>query len=378
MTTVFLLGIIAIAMADKPPVLIGATVSLEGKFQEPSLMIQQAFNLWAKEINQKGGILGRTVKIIFYDDKSRADLVGGLYRKLIEEDNVDLVFSPYGTPLTMAASEVSEQHKYTMLACAAAGNRPWQRGYQYLFGMYAPADRMFVGVLDMMATQGYRTLSVIYDETSSFNLDVVDGVHQWADRFKINILSKNGFQDGPNDLSGIAGALKATDPQGLIISAYPPDCYELLRQLNRQNYKPSIIGMTIAPIHPDFQKNAGDMADHIFGPTQWEPDERIPFPGTRHFIAEFKAFTGRMPSYHAGSAYAACQLYEQAIVRNNSLDNMKLRNYIASLDTVTVIGRFKVDPNGKQIGHNAFIVQWQNGQKEIVWPSKMRTAKPIF
>ena len=120
------------------------------------------------------------------------------------------------------------------------------------------------------------------------------------------------------------------------------------------------------------------MADKVFGPSQWEPRERIPFPGTQQFVTAFKRFTNRSPSYHAGSAYAACQLYEDAIRKTQSFDNQKIRDYIASLDTVTVIGRFKVDSNGKQIGHNPIIIQWQKGKKEIVWPSKMQTAPPIM
>jgi len=148
--------------------------------------------------------------------------------------------------------------------------------------------------------------------------------------------------------------------------------------MQEKEYRPSVLGMTIAPIHPKFLENAGDMADRVFGPSQWEPSERIPFPGTKKFVAAFKGFTGQIPSYHAGSAYAACQLYEGAIKNAQSLDNEKLRSHVAALDTVTVIGRFKVDTSGKQIGHNPIVIQWQNGKKEIVWPSKMQTASPLL
>ena len=378
LTSLIITGLFSVAFCDQAPILIGATISITGKYQEPSRMIQEAFHLWELEVNHNGGILGRQVKLILYDDKSQVELVRRYYKQLIEEDKVDLVFSPYGTPLTLAASEVIEQHKFAMLACAAAGRSIWQRGYHYVFGVYATADRMFIGLLDMMASKGYKSLSVIYDETSSFNLDVLSGVEEWAKRFKIKIHYKKGYQNGPKDLPGIVAELKKVDANGLILSAYPPDCYELLRVLDENKYKPKALGLTIAPIHPDFQMKAGSIADHVFGSSQWEPDERIPFPGTKRFISAFKKFTGHMPSYHAGSAYAACQIYEHAIIQTKSLNNEKIRNYIAALDTVTVIGRFKVDPTGKQIGHNTFMIQWQKGNKEIVWPKKMQTAKPIL
>ena len=95
--------------AESKPVLIGATVSLEGKYKEPSLMIQDGFKLWEKQVNQRGGLLGRPVKLILYNDKSQKDRVESLYKKLITEDKVDLVLSPYGTPLTLRASQASER-----------------------------------------------------------------------------------------------------------------------------------------------------------------------------------------------------------------------------------------------------------------------------
>ena len=152
----------------------------------------------------------------------------------------------------------------------------------------------------------------------------------------------------------------------------------MLRLMREMAYRPTVLAMPIAPVHPDFEKKVGPIANHVFAPSQWEPDERIPFPGTRRFIDAFTAFAGHPPSFHAASAYAACQIIEQAIDQNQTLDHEKLRDYIAALDTVTVLGRFKVDPTGLQVGHNSIIIQWQAGKKEIVWPQKMQTARPAF
>ena len=116
--------------AESKPILIGATVSLEGKYSEPSFMIRNAFRLWEQEVNIRGGLLGRPVKLILYDDKSQKKRVRQLYKKLIMEEKVDLVFSPYGTPLTLVASEVSERNKMVMLACAASGEQIWEPKYK--------------------------------------------------------------------------------------------------------------------------------------------------------------------------------------------------------------------------------------------------------
>ena len=92
------------------PVRIGVTLSLEGKYKEPSAMILNGYQLWVEQINKKGGLLGRPVQLILYDDQSREDLVADYYEKMITQDEVDLVLSPYGTPLTMTASEVTEKY----------------------------------------------------------------------------------------------------------------------------------------------------------------------------------------------------------------------------------------------------------------------------
>jgi branched-chain amino acid transport system substrate-binding protein len=367
------------AAATRPDnIRIGATVSMTGKYAEPSAMIREAFKLWEHEVNARGGLLGRKVDLLLYDDQSDVARVGELYRKLIEDDKVDLVFSPYGTPLTLEASRISEQHGFVMLSCGAAGTGIWQRGFHFVFGVYAPAQRMFIGLLDLMAQNGMNRLSLMYDQSSSFDIDVVKGVREWAAKFKIDLVDEQPYRDGKRQIPSILKRFKEKNAAAVLVSAYPPDDYEVMRILAKMNYKPRVLSLTIAPAQPDFERKAGAIADRVFCPSQWEPDERIPFPGTKQFVQAFTAFTGHLPSYHAGTAYAACQLYEQAIKATRSLDNRRIRDHLASMDTVTVIGRFKVDRTGMQVGQNPIIIQWQNGRKEIVWPRKMQTARPIM
>ena len=362
---------------ESKPILIGATVSLVGKYSEPSFMIRKAFRLWEQEVNGRGGLLGRPVKLILYNDKSQKELVRKLYTKLIVQDKVDLVFSPYGTPLTLLASEVSEQNKMVMLACAASGEKIWKRGYNYVFGVYALAKRYFIGFLDLMAREGLDTVAIIY-ENSPFHIDVASGTESWSKRFGLNIAFKKPFANAETDLPNVLKQAIKVNADGLIISAYPPDGYRSLHLMKKAQYQVKALGITIIPTHPDFYKQAGNIAEGVFGPSQWEPDERIPFPGTQKFIEKFSAYANKTPSYHAGSAYAACQILERAIVHTKSLDHDKIRDHIRALDTVTVIGRFKVNHEGKQVGHNPILVQWQNKKKEIVYPTKMQTKSARF
>jgi len=368
---------IPICQADEKPILIGATVSLEGKYIETSAMIKRGYKLWVEQINKNGGLLGRPVKLILYNDKSKKNLIATLYEKLILEDRVDLTLSPYGTPLTMAASEVTEKYGYVMLACAAASEKIWERGYKYIFGVYALADRYFIGFQDLLARKGFESIGIIF-ENSGFNISIAKGVRRWADRFNLKIAYDSGFDDGNSELPIILKQVMKKNIDGLIFSGYPPECYIFISLMKTADYRPKALAFTIAPTHPDFHKNIGPFAEGIFAPSQWEPDERIPFPGTKLFIKNFNKFSGVMPSYHAASAYSACQILEKAIIQAQTIDHKKIRNYVSSFDTVTIMGRFKVNHTGRQVGHNPILIQWQNGKKEIVYPSKMSTSQPQF
>lgn len=359
------------------PVLIGATVSNEGKYKEPSEMIQKAYRLWETEINAGGGLLGRPVRLVLYDDKSDPEHCSHLYEKLITRDRVDLVLSPYSSSLTLVASEVTEKHGFVILASGASAEKIWERGYRNIFGIYATAGRYFIGFLDLCARNGIETAGIIY-ENSSFHSAAARGARDWAGRFGIEVPFFKGYEDSTGRLPGLLDRLIASKVNALIVCSYPSDAHALISLMKEAGYRPGATAITIAPILTDFYDRAGSFAEGIFGPSQWEADERIPFPGTKDFITGFKKKYGKNPSYHAGSAYAACRILERAVTQLGSMEQFRIRNYISALDTVTVIGRFKVDETGRQVGHNPILVQWQAGKKEIVYPIRMKTAKPRF
>lgn len=376
----FLIPVLLLVSTDSraEAIRLGGTLSLSGAYQEPSAMLDKGYRLWARQINAGGGLLGRKVELVIHDDESRTERVRHWYRKLIEEERVDLLLSPYGSPLTIAAAEVSEAHGYVMVASASAAEAVWARGFNSLFGVYATASRYFIGLLDLMAREGFRSVAVLYEE-STFHREVADAAVRWAQRFRLKVPLHRGFQPGVG-LEAVVGALKdLADPiDGVIISAYPSDSYRLLELFQAGAYRPGVLALTIVPTYPDFPQRAGAIAEGVFGPSQWEPDERTPFPGTRDFIQEFHEAFGGLPSYHAGSAFAACEVLARALASVGSLNQEALGDTIARLDTVTVIGRFKVDRRGMQIGHSPILIQWQAGRKQIVYPTKMQTAAPRF
>ncbi len=197
----------AITHGQSPqPIRIGATISLSGKYQEPSAMVRDGYRLWEKQVNQRGGLINRPVRLVLHDDRSDPQMAYQHYYRMINEDRVDLVFSPYGTPLTLQASQATESRQMVMLACAASGRAIWNRGYRYVFGMYALADRYFIGMLDLMARHDLDGVSILY-ENSPFNIDVADGAVKWAQRFGVRVLVKQSFPPGEKQLDPLISAV---------------------------------------------------------------------------------------------------------------------------------------------------------------------------
>lgn len=366
-----------VAATAQEPVVIGASLSLTGTHAQTAAMIHDAYRLWAREVNQTGGLLGRPVHLLIQDDQSDPERSAEVYRDLVYHQEVDLILSPYSTPITVAAAAVTDHAGYPMIACGASGEEVWTQGYRTVFGMYALARRYFIGFLDLAARAGLDRLFIVY-ESNTFNRDAAAGAREWAERMGVQVIGSTEFNPETVAVDVLAQEIRAADPDALITCTYVPAGYALLDAFERLSYRPQAVAMTIVPVHPDFGRNAGPIAGGIMAPSQWEPSTRIPFPGTSEFVEQFYLLYRRSPSYHAASAYGACQLLQSAVESTGGLDHERIRDYIAMLDTVTVLGRFKVDAAGRQIGHNPIIIQWQNGRKEIVYPRDMRTADPQF
>ena len=377
-TSAIILMLLSIGICEaQQTIRIGGTLSLEGRYTLPSNMLKNGYELWAKEVNERGGILGRKIELIFYDDKSNPDVVGQLYEKLITQDKVDLVLSPYGSTLTIPAAEVTEKHKYFLLAASPSSGKLWEKDVKYMFGVYSTADRYFIGFLDLIGRRKMKNVGVIFG-TTAFNVSAAAGVRKWVDHFGLNLVFFESYTDHEKELPGILKKMRSSGVECLVFCGYPPEGYFFIEQLKADEFRLSALAITIIPAYPDFYAKVGPFAEGIFGPSQWEPDERLPFPGTSEFKKKFLVHTGEEPTYHACSAYSVGQILEKSILNVGGIDQEKIRNYVAKLDTVTILGRFKVDERGRQIGHNPILIQWQNGVKEIVYPTKLRTAPAVF
>ncbi|NOX33250.1 MAG: amino acid ABC transporter substrate-binding protein [Deltaproteobacteria bacterium] len=356
---------------------IGMSLSLTGRYAEMGNMQQKGLFLWEKHVNEKGGILGRNVKIIIMDDKSSKERAKNIYKRLIEKDKVDFVIGPYSSGISEAILPVTEKNRYPVLLSGASADRLWEKGYRYAFGIYTPASKYTSGFLQMLVKQKIENIAIISAE-DTFSVSLSKGTRKWAQRFKLNVACFQVFKKGQKHLADIALRAKESGSQAVIVCGHLNESVDMRLALKKIGWYPEAYYASVGPATRQFYNILKDDSNLTFSSSQWEESVGIRFPQGEEFIKAFHKYYKISPSYHAATAYAAGMILEAALEKSGSLDKEDLRETLFSLDTMTVIGRYGVDKKGKQKRHFPLIIQWQNKKKNVVWPDSLKELDPVF
>ncbi len=357
------------------PIKIGASISLTGTYAKLGSYTQDGYQMCVKEINDKGGLLGRKIEFVIYDDRSDPPTAIRLYEKLITEDKVELVMGPYSSPVTKAASGVSEKYKKIMVASLAAETAIWERGFKYLFMTISPAEAYMEGLIDLAAERGLKTVAVINEDTS-FARAAAAGAVDLAKKKGMRVVFHDAYPKGTTDFSALLIKIKSLNPDVFVAGSYFDDAVATTRQMKELDVNPKMYGVTVGGDVPDFGTQLGKTAEYVYGSTQWSDDVR--YPGVKEFVQNYKKMFNREFSYHAPAAYSACQVFAEAIRRANSLDSDKIREQLLKMRLTTAFGDYHVDERGFQIAHKMVTIQWQDGRRVTVWPSQLAETKAIF
>ena len=359
--------------SDKTPVNIGASVSATGTNGNIGKYQKEAYELWAEQINQRGGLMGRPVQMTILDDASDPTTGTKLYEKLITEDKVDLVLGPYSSSVTQAASTVTEKYKYPMLAAGASASDIWKRNYKYIFGVYSIAESYFYGVLDLAMKNNLTKVAIVNEDTVFPNATAA-GSAAYVRQKGMQLAYQEKYPAKATDVSSMLTKVKAAAPQVLVGGSYEPDSMLITRQMKDLDVNVKMLAFSVGAANPEFYTGVGALADFVFGPSMWEP--ALTTPGNKEFFDSYKKKWGRDPDYHAATGFAGGQILEAAAKKAGSLDREKLRDALSTLETTTILpGKYKVDETGTQTGHIPVTIQWQGKEKVIVSPENMATGK---
>jgi branched-chain amino acid transport system substrate-binding protein len=366
----------AAACADQAqePIRIGATMSETGAYSTQGIPARNGYLLCQQDVNEQGGVLGRQVEFLIYDDESSSETAIALYERLITEDEVDAVMGPYGSTLTEAVAPVTERHRKVQISPLAATTSIWEQGRRYLFMVLPPAELFLAGLIEMAWDNGLTTVAVL-QEDALFPRAAGSGAADLAREKGMDVVLHETYASGTHDFSDLLARIEGSGAEVLAMAASSlGDFVNITRQMKERDVNVAMFGTSGAVA--EFQEALGDDAEYAYGLSAWEPG--LPNPGSEAFVEGYQRAFGQAPSFHAAGAYGSCQLFMEAVRRAGSLDADALRDQILNLETRTVFGDFAVDERGYQTANRGLFIQWQDGEKVVVWPEDVATAQPRF
>ncbi|HEV8472480.1 MAG TPA: amino acid ABC transporter substrate-binding protein [Methylomirabilota bacterium] len=361
------------------PIRIGASLSLTGTYAKLGKNQHEGYQLCEKDLNAKGGLLGRKLQMVVYDDQSLPATAVRLYEKLITEDKVDGVMGPYSSPVTEASVNVTEKYKKVMVAPLAATTsifkRPPGQKRNYVFMVISPAEVYLEGLIDMGAKRGLKTIAVVNEDTL-FSKAAAAGAVDQAKKKGLQVVYQEAYPKGNTDFSALLTKVKAANPDILAAATYFDDAVALTRQMKELAVNPKMFGVTVGGDLPEFYDTLKQNAEYIYGATQWE--HVLPYPGNQEFFDAYKKEFNHEPSYHSTAGYAGCLIYAEGVKRAGTLDADKVREQLLKLEMRTAFGDYKVDQDGFQVAHKMVTFQWQKEKKIVVWPDDLAKGKASY
>src|SRR5215216_8123520 len=368
--------------AGGEPIKIGASLPLTGDFSEPGVAAQHGYQIWQQLVNGKGGLLGRPVKITVRDDQSDQNVVVTDYNALIQQEKADLLLGTFSSLLNLPASAVAERNQ--MLYVEPAGGSPemFSRGFKYLFFAQQAtaehqADLFSEWAGGLPADQKPKTAAyVIADDP--FGGPVAEGIQSQLEASGVQTVYSKVYPPETVNFDAIAAAVAAKKPDVIAQgSAGLADGVGLVRALIKVGYSPKQLFQASTPSCADQYSDAIgiDNTEGIFYAVIYHVD--TPTPGTKEFLAAYKAKYNTDPPEDAADAYAAAQVLQAAVEAVGSIDDQEaLADWLRDNSVDTILGTLSWDDTGAP--EQAFLLaQWQKGDEEIVLPEESATTDEI-
>jgi branched-chain amino acid transport system substrate-binding protein len=382
------------------PIRIGFSMAMTGGLAANGKSALLAQKIWEEEVNAKGGLLGRPVKLVYYDDQSNPATVPGIYTKLLDIDKVNLIIGPYATAqIAPAMPIVIQRNKLFIGLLGLAVNTEF--GYPNYFAMIPsgpdPKPSFTKGFFDTAAAQTPKPQTVaIVAADQEFSRNASDGARENAQKAGMKVVYDKTYPPSTTDFAPIVRAIAATNPDLLVICSYPPDSVGLVRAINEIGFKAKMIGGAMVGLQSTALKTQlGPALNGFSNYDFWLPVPKMSFPGVDELIKKYQA---RAPSegvdllgyYMAPWGYAQLQVMAQAIEATKSLDDKKLADYIRANTFKTVLGDVKFGKGGEWAESRVLQVQFHDikgndveqfrgmGTQTVLTPADYNSGKVIF
>jgi len=384
--------------AAKKSITIGHPACLSGKYAkagEQAVGGIKACITWVNEVYGGVNLGGEKLPLEYkyYDCESNKEAVTSLTGRLITVDKVDVVFAPYSSGLTLRGAPIAESKRMLYMDHGGANNKIFQQGFKYVVQTIGPASSYHQGTLDMIkAVAPEATKAALAYEDSEFARMVMEGAEAYAEKLGFEIVFKRTYPKGVTDMTPLLSALKTKEADFILGGGHYEDGQLFIRQMADLGLDVKAVSLIASATLPAFYDALTHMAEGVMGPSHWEygvtySEQGAQAAGTTwigpsqdEFVELFKEAVGSdmIPDYHAAEAGAQVLAYVLGVEKAQSLDQAAVRNALGQLEFMSFYGGWDIDETGLQIGHTMVDIQWQDGQRVIVWPEKAQTGQVVY
>jgi branched-chain amino acid transport system substrate-binding protein len=362
------LALLAAAAHAADPIRIGFSCEESGGSAISGKQFLLTAQIWADDINAKGGLLGRKVELIHYDDQSNPSLLPGIYTKLLDVDKIDLVIAS-GTNYSSAAMPVIMHHDAMVLdtlSLAVNDQFHYARFFQTMpygpHGKEAISAGYFAAAMSMDPAP--KTVAITGAD-AEFSKNAIEGAMTHIDKAGLKVVYNRTYPPNEIDFAPIVRSIKATNPDLVFVASYPQDSAGLLRSVQEQGlaakmFGGPIIGMQYGAIKAQMGERMNGIVDYEL----YVHEKTMDFPGIDAFIAKYQARakeagTDPLGYYVPPLVYATFQVLEQAVEGAKSLDQQKLAEYMHKTVFDTIYGKIEFGADGEWVKPRILTVQYQ-------------------
>jgi len=357
------------AFAQSEPIKIGFSLALTGPLAPNGKQALLGAKIWEEEINAKGGLLGRKVELINYDDQSNPANVPGIYTKLLDVDKVDIVMGPYGTNLNAPAMPIVIQRRKVFVGFFALDiNSEFQ--YPRYFSMLPTGPKLreafTEGFFQVAATQNPKPQTVaLVSEDAEFARNACDGARNNAKTHDVKIIYDKTFPPGTTDFSPVIRALQATNADLVVFCSYPLSSVGLVQSANELGLKPKLMGGAMVGLQATvFKDKLKSKLNGFVNYETWVPSPKLMAPAKAFFEKYQERAKGAgvdpLGYYLGGWGYADFQLIGEAIEGAKSINDDKLAEYLRTHEFKTIMGDITFGKNGEWTKSQFMQVQYHN------------------
>jgi branched-chain amino acid transport system substrate-binding protein len=363
------------AARAQEPIKIGFSMALTGGLAGAGKPALIAMEIWRDDINAAGGLLGRPVEFVYYDDQTQSANVPKIYTKLLNVDNVDLVVSGYGTNLIAPAMPIAMRKGMVLVSLVGlAVNEQfnYDRYFQIMPTGPNPKEDWASNFINLAETKGIETIALVGAD-AEFAQNALESARTNAEKAGLEIVYDESYPPGTADFTPIVRAIQATNPDAVYVASYPPGSAGMVRAASELDLQTKLFGGGMVGLQfATLQTSLGPMLNGIVNYDFWVPEPTLDFPGVQEFLTKYQeraADQGVDPLGHylPPLAYAYVQILGDAVEAVGSLDQAAIADYIHANTFDTVIGPVEFAPNGEWAASRMLMVQYQdieNGELE--------------